>query len=78
MPAGVNTQMIELRQAFIDLFVQRFAKAVAVLISLGITFAVTDISSLRYLGVLTLALLVVWIVAARYAGRQFREREATF
>ncbi len=70
--------MIELRQAFIELFVQRFAKAVAVLISLGINFAVTDISSLCYLGVLTLALLLVWVVAARYAGRQFREREATF
>jgi AAA family ATP:ADP antiporter len=70
--------MIELRQAFMDMFVQRFAKAVAVLISLGITFAVTDISSLRYLGVLTLALLIVWVVAARYAGREFREREATF
>ena len=65
-------------KAFIDMFVQRFAKAVAVLISLGITFAVTDISSLRYLGVLTLALLLVWVVAARYAGRQFRAREATF
>jgi AAA family ATP:ADP antiporter len=70
--------MTELRQAFMDMFVQRFAKAVAVLISLGITFAVTDISSLRYLGVSTLALLIVWVVAARYAGRQFREREATF
>ena len=65
-------------KAFIDMFVQRFAKAVAVLISLGITFAVTDISSLRYLGVLTLALLILWVVAARYAGRQFREREASF
>ena len=65
-------------KAFIDMFVQRFAKAVAVLISLGITFAVTDISSLRYLGVLTLAMLILWVVAARYAGRQFREREASF
>jgi len=62
-------------KAFIDMFVQRFAKAVAVVISLGITFLFTDFSSLRYLGVLTLALVVVWIVAARYAGRQFRELE---
>ena len=57
-------------KAFIDMFVQRFAKAVAVVISLGITFLFTDFSSLRYLGVLTLALVVVWIVAARYAGRR--------
>jgi AAA family ATP:ADP antiporter len=62
-------------KAFIDMFVQRFAKAIAVLISLGITFAVTDMSSLRYLSLVTLALLVVWIVAARYAGRQFANLE---
>ena len=62
-------------KAFIDMFVQRFAKAIAVLISLGITFAFTDFSSLRYLGIITLALLVVWVIAARYAGREFAQRE---
>jgi len=62
-------------KAFIDMFVQRFAKAIAVLISLGITFAVTDMSSLRYLSLVTLVLLAVWIVAARYAGRQFADLE---
>ena len=63
-------------KAFIDMFVQRFAKAIAVLISLGITFMFKDISSLRYLGLLTLALIVVWVVAARYAGRQFNDWRA--
>jgi AAA family ATP:ADP antiporter len=63
-------------KAFIDMFVQRFAKAIAVLISLGITFMFKDISSLRYLGLLTLALIVVWVVAARYAGKQFNELES--
>jgi AAA family ATP:ADP antiporter len=62
-------------KAFIDMFVQRFAKAIAVLISLGITFAFTDFSSLRYLGVITLVLLVVWVIAARYAGREFARME---
>ena len=62
-------------KAFIDMFVQRFAKAIAVVISLGITFLVKDISSLRYLGVLTLALIGIWVVAARYAGRKFNEIE---
>jgi len=62
-------------KAFIDMFVQRFAKAVAVLISLGITFAFQDFASLRYLGLLTLVLLVLWVVAARLAGRQFAEME---
>ena len=62
-------------KAFIDMFVQRFAKAVAVLISLGITFAFQDYASLRYLSLITLVLLVFWILAARYAGRQFRIME---
>jgi len=62
-------------KAFIDMFVQRFAKAVAVFISLGITFAFQDFSSLRYLSLITLALLVVWVIAARYAGRQFEALE---
>jgi AAA family ATP:ADP antiporter len=68
--------MTKSSKAFIDMFVQRFAKAIAVVISLGITFAFTDISSLRYLGLLTLALLVIWVIAARYAGFQFKELEA--
>ena len=63
-------------KAFIDMFVQRFAKAIAVVISLGITFAFTDISSIRYLCILTLGLLVLWVIAARYAGRKFEELES--
>ena len=63
-------------KAFIDMFVQRFAKAIAVVISLGITFMFKDIASLRYLGLLTLGLIAVWVVAARYAGRQFNELES--
>jgi AAA family ATP:ADP antiporter len=62
-------------KAFIDMFVQRFAKAVAVVISLGLTFAFSDFDSIRYLSLITLALLVVWVMAARYAGRKFREFE---
>ena len=63
-------------KAFIDMFLQRFAKAVAVLISLGLTLAFQDFDSLRYLSVITLGLLVVWILAARYAGNQFENFEA--
>jgi AAA family ATP:ADP antiporter len=63
-------------KAFIDMFLQRFAKAVAVVISLAITFAFKDYDSLRYLSLITLVLLVVWIFAARYAGRRFKDLEA--
>jgi AAA family ATP:ADP antiporter len=58
-------------KAFIDMFVQRFAKAVAVGVSLLITTFVSDFSSIRWLSLFTAAVIVVWIVAARHAGRHF-------
>lgn len=60
-------------KAFIDMFVQRFAKAIAVAISLGITMNFKDFSSLRWLSLFTIAVIVVWMFAARYAGRCFKE-----
>jgi len=60
-------------KAFIDMFVQRFAKAVAVGVSLGITMVFKEFSSLRYLSAFTLGIIIVWIFAVRYAGRKFRE-----
>jgi hypothetical protein len=58
------------------MFVQRFAKAVAVGLSLLITTWFTGFESLRWLSLLTVAILILWIVAARYAGRVFAEKEA--
>jgi AAA family ATP:ADP antiporter len=63
-------------KAFIDMFVQRFAKAMAVGLSLAITTFVSGFDSLRWLSLLTIAILVLWIAAARYAGRVFAEKEA--
>jgi AAA family ATP:ADP antiporter len=60
-------------KAFIDMFVQRFAKAVAVGVSLGITMVFREFSSLRYLSAFTLGIIVVWIFAVRYAGRRFKD-----
>jgi AAA family ATP:ADP antiporter len=60
-------------KAFIDMFVQRFAKAVAVVVSLGITSVFDTFASIRWLSAFTIAILVIWIAAARYAGREFRE-----
>jgi len=60
-------------KAFIDMFVQRFAKAVAVVVSLGVTAWFQDFSSVRWLSLFTLAVIGLWLVAARYAGRHFRE-----
>lgn len=60
-------------KAFIDMFAQRFAKSLAVFISLGVTVVFTDFSSLRILSVVALALGIVWIGVVRYVGRKFDE-----
>lgn len=62
-------------KAFIDMFVQRFAKALAVGLSLLITTYFAGFESLRWLSLLTVALLALWILAVRYVGRVFAERE---
>jgi AAA family ATP:ADP antiporter len=58
-------------KAFIDMFVQRFAKAVAVGLSLVITTVFAGFESVRWLSLVTAAILVAWIVIARFAGREF-------
>ncbi len=60
-------------KAFIDMFVQRFAKALAVFVSLAITTIFVEFSSIRWLSAVTIPLVVVWIFAAAYAGRRFLE-----
>ncbi len=64
-------------KAFIDMFVQRFAKAVAVVVSLGITAIFKDFSSLRWLSLFTIVVILIWMVAARYAGKHFQSLEET-
>ena len=59
-------------KAFIDMFVQRFAKALAVAVSLGLTAIFSDFASLRWLSVFTIGIIVVWIIAVRYAGKRFQ------
>ena len=63
-------------KAFIDMFVQRFAKALAVGLSLVITSVSAGFESVRWLSLLTAVILLVWLMAVRYAGRSFREKEA--
>ena len=63
-------------KAFIDMFVQRFAKSLAVILVLGMSATVTGIGGLRLLSLITAVILVLWIWAARYAGRAFAEKEA--
>jgi AAA family ATP:ADP antiporter len=60
-------------KAFIDMFVQRFAKAIAVLLSLAITSIFVEFASIRWLSVVTIPLTIIWVFAALYAGKRFRE-----
>lgn len=57
-------------KAFIDMFVQRFAKVLSVFINL---FLIARVSELRVLSVVNLVILVGWFLAVRYAGRSFDE-----
>jgi AAA family ATP:ADP antiporter len=58
-------------KAFVDMFVQRVAKAVAVFLSLGITAIAYEFSAVRWLSLLTVILTCLWLLVARYAGRCF-------
>lgn len=60
-------------KAFIDMFVQRFAKALAVAISLGITLTFKDFSSIKWLSCFSIFIIIIWLYAVAYAGRRFRE-----
>ena len=64
-------------KAFIDMFIQRFAKALAVGLSLLITLLFADFSSLRFLSLATIALVIVWIMVVRYTGRAFLRKTTT-
>lgn len=58
-------------KAFIDMFVQRFAKAVAVGISLTITTLFPEFEAVRWLTLMVIPVLLIWAGAAAYAGRRF-------
>jgi len=60
-------------KAFIDMFAQRFAKVIAVVLSLGITTLFTGFGSIRWLSIPTIMILMGWIATVRYAGRRFNQ-----
>jgi AAA family ATP:ADP antiporter len=60
-------------KAFIDMFVQRAGKAVAVGLNLALFAFFGDFSGVRWLSLFVIALVGVWLLAASYAGRRFRE-----
>lgn len=65
-------------KAFIDIFVQRTAKALGVVLSLVMSLWIADdLTAVRLLSLLVVALAVVWLLLARYAGQRFDELSAS-
>lgn len=62
-------------KAFIDMFVQRFAKVIAVALNLAFA-AFVGIQDVRWLSLASIIVLVGWIAVVRYAGRQFEAQAA--
>ena len=63
-------------KAFIDMFVQRFAKAVAVGITLLITSHFHDFDGVRWLSLINVVLILVWIYAVFVAGKHLKKLES--
>lgn len=63
-------------KAFIDMFVQRFAKTLAVGVSLTAATLFASFEAARMLTLVLVPLLIAWAFAARHAGRRFAELEA--
>ena len=61
-------------KAFIDMFVQRAAKVLAVGINLALSVLV--VMHVRWLSLVSGAIIVAWILVARYLGREYRARAA--
>ncbi len=59
-------------KAFIDMFIQRFAKALGVGLSLAITTILVGFGSVRWLSLVTAVILIVWIRIVRFAGQEFQ------
>ena len=60
-------------KAFIDMFLYRTAKVVGVGVTLLAGAFFEEFTAVRWLSVVTIALLCVWIVVARYAGGRFHD-----
>ena len=60
-------------KAFIDMFLQRFAKALAVGVSVICTLIFVEFIGRRWLGLFSIAIIVFWIMAVRYAGNKFKD-----
>ncbi|MBA4742572.1 MAG: hypothetical protein H2060_07685 [Azoarcus sp.] len=62
-------------KAFIDIFLLRSAKALAVALGLALSVIFAGFDNIRWLSLLVLALLTLWVLAVRWLGREYRVLE---
>lgn len=60
-------------KAFIDMFVQRVAKAVAVFVGLGVATVFATFFARRWLSLFNIVIIIFWLMAVRYAGNKFKD-----
>jgi AAA family ATP:ADP antiporter len=60
-------------KAFIDMFGQRFAKSLAVGVSLALSTIFTAFSAIRWLSLFNIVVIILWVMAVRYAGNKFKD-----
>lgn len=60
-------------KGFIDMFGQRFAKALAVCVSLAVTSIFAAFSAIRWLSLFNVVVIILWVMAVRYAGNKFKD-----
>lgn len=73
----LQSKDVYLVKSFIDIFIQRFAKVLGIIISLFISMFVKDMSGVRLLGVATILLASFWLLFAYRSGRTFAQLEKT-
>lgn len=64
-------------KAFIDIFLVRAAKAAAILAGLGVSIMFAGFDNIRWLGMIVLLLLTMWVLAVRWLDREYRILEAS-
>ena len=60
-------------KAFIDMFVQRFAKALSVGVTLSVTTIFVTFAARRWLSLFNVVVVFLWLIAVRYAGKKFKD-----
>lgn len=60
-------------KAFIDIFIMRFAKVVAIGMSLGISYYFGSYESVRWLSLIVVVLIALWVYLAMFCGNKYTE-----